>query len=118
MSRSYSRPYCAVCGVGTSAKEDKVLAHRGVRRVHNYLVRLMLKDPGLDIPLPHFRSCPCNNVYGWSRDGRQRRCVPTARDWDRHMKAVLGLDYYGTSEWAKRLYLPWPPPWYAEYCRK
>ncbi len=117
MSRSYRRPYCAVCGVGTSAKEDKVLAHRGVRRVHNHLVRLMLKDPCLNIPLPHFRSCPWNNVYSWSRDGHQRLCVPTARDWDRHMKAVLGIGYEA-SKWGRRFYLPWPPPWYAEYCRK
>jgi hypothetical protein len=58
MSRSYRRPYAACNGVNSS-KEDKVLAHRGVRRVHNRLVRLMLRDPGLDIPLPHFRSCPC-----------------------------------------------------------
>ncbi len=116
MSRSYRRPYAACNGV-SSSKEDKVLAHRGVRRVHNHLVRLMLRDPGLDILLPHFRSCPWNNTYSWSRDGRHWLHVPTARDWSRHMEAVLGIGI-GEFKWGRKHYLPWPPPWYAEYCRK
>jgi hypothetical protein len=43
--------------------------------------------------------------------------VPDARDWDRHMRAVLGIGYEA-GRWGRKFYLPWPPPWYAEYLRK
>ncbi len=113
MSRSYRKPYASVTG-NRSAKDDKRLAHRGVRRAHNRIIQMMLRDPELNIPLPHFRECSCNEVYGWSRDGNQRLQVPTAREWSRHWLAVNvpGSLYFG------RYDLEWPPKWYIELMRK
>jgi hypothetical protein len=113
MSRSYRKPYASVTG-SRSAKQDKVLAHRGVRRVHNRIVRMMLRDPGLNILLPHFRECPWNNVYSWTRDGSQRLRVPDAAAWSRHMLAVQGFGYPYTDIY----YLDWPPKWSIELMRK
>ena len=70
MSRSYRRPFASVCGK-VSAKQDKQMAHRGVRRVQNRIARLMAENP--DLLMPHFRSCPWNNPYSWSRDGESAR---------------------------------------------
>ena len=112
MSRSYRRPFASVCGK-VSAKKDKQLAHRGVRRVQNRIARLMADDP--DLLMPHFRACPWNNPYSWSRDGKQRPQWPDARDWSNHMMAVLEL-WEGTHR--NEYYLPWPPEYYAEMTRK
>ncbi len=114
MSRSYRRPYASSCGGGISAKHDKVLAHRGLRRVHNHFVRQALHDLDVDLDLPHFRSCPNNNVYDWVRDGGKRLQVPDARSWSQHMLAVQGFG----SPWSREHYLEWPPGWYIELRRK
>ena len=114
MSRSYRRPYAAITGAH-SAKEDKQLAHRGVRRVHNRITKLMVDNP--DLVMPHFRSCPWNNTYCWSRDGGKHLQVPTARDWSRHMMAVLELGDRWGLRWNKH-YLVWPPKDYIKYTRK
>ena len=68
MSRSYRRAYAAIAGLA-SAKRDKQLAHRGVRRKQN----LALKTCGEfeDLLLPHRLECPWNNTYNWGRDGAQ-----------------------------------------------
>ena len=119
MSRSYRKPYASVTG-NRSAKDDKKFAHRGVRRVHNRIVRMMLRDPELNIPLPHFRICPWNNVYNWSRDGKQRWTVPDANAWNRHLMAVNGLYRYTWElrEPYRSRYLEWPPDWYVKLLRK
>ena len=114
MSRSYRKPYASVCGGNRSAKQDKTLAHRGVRRVHNRIVRMMLRDPELNIPLPHFRECSCNEVYGWSRDGNQRLQVPGAREWSRHVLATNGYEY----PYSLEHYRVWPPRWFDKITRK
>ncbi len=69
MSRSRRRPYAAVTGV-LSAKEDKRLARRGVRRKQNLALRMTLDHDIL--LLPHRLECACNDVWCWRRDGRQR----------------------------------------------
>ena len=115
MSRSYRRPFTAVCGSDVSAKKDKQLAARGVRRVQNRVAKRMLRHPNL--LMPHFRSCPWNEVYDWGRDGGKRLQVPTARDWDRHVKTMLGLGYYA-HPWMRKHYLEWPPMRYVELTRK
>lgn len=119
MSRSYRKPYLAVCGVG-SCKDDKRLAHRGVRRAQNAWVHQALKDPEIDIPIPHFRECHWNNVYNWKRDGKVRWHYPDARAWDHHMKAVNKLYQYQFEMRPGYLdpYLEWPPHWYLESLRK
>ena len=68
MSRSYRRPFAAITGL-SSAKWDKQMAHRGVRRKQN----LALKTCGEfeDLLLPHRLECPWNNTYNWGRDGAQ-----------------------------------------------
>ena len=120
MSRSYRKPYASFCGGNGSAKKDKTLAHRGVRRAHNRIIQMMLRDPELNIPLPHFRECSCNNVYGWNRDGKQHLQVPTARERSQHMLAVQGLRRYSYELREPYLSrnLEWPPKWYIELMRK
>ena len=68
MSRSYRRPFAAITGLG-SARSDKQLAHRGVRRKQN-LVLKTCQDPDT-LLLPHFLECAWNNTYAWGRDGGQ-----------------------------------------------
>jgi hypothetical protein len=71
MSKSYRRPYASVTG-NRSAKQDKILAHRGERRAQNFALRVC--QDWEEFFLPHKRECHWNNVYAWSRDGRQRPC--------------------------------------------
>ena len=68
MSRPYRRPFAAITGVA-SAKSDKTLAHRGVRRKQNLAIKVC---PDYDnLLLPHFLECPWNNTWCWGRDGAQ-----------------------------------------------
>jgi hypothetical protein len=68
MSRSYRRPFAAITGLA-SAKTDKQLAHRGVRREQNLALKTC---PDYDnLLLPHFLECSWNNTWCWGRDGAQ-----------------------------------------------
>jgi hypothetical protein len=79
MSRSYRKPYAAVTGTG-SAKEDKVRAARGVRRLQNYYLRRILQHDLVDqFLIPHRLECSWNEVYSWTRDGKQYLHFPTPR---------------------------------------
>jgi hypothetical protein len=69
MSRSYRRPFAAITGTA-SAKNDKRLANRGVRRKHNLALRICGEFENL--LLPHRFECPWNGIYCWARDGAQR----------------------------------------------
>ena len=68
MSRSYRRPYAAITGTA-SAKDDKRMAHRGVRRQQNLALKISTDYENL--LLPHRLECAWNNTYSWGRDGRQ-----------------------------------------------
>src|SRR6266702_718839 len=68
MSKSYRQPYASVTG-NRSAKQDKILAHRGERRAQNYALRVC--QDWEEFLIPHKRECYWNNVYSWSRDGNQ-----------------------------------------------
>ncbi len=68
MSRSYRRPYAAITGTA-SAKDDKRLAHHGVRRKQNLALKIGADYENL--LLPHPLECPWNNNYCWDRDGGQ-----------------------------------------------
>ena len=68
MSRSYRRPYAAITGL-TSAKSDKQLAHRGVRRKQNHALKICADYENLLVP--HRLECYWNNTYNWGRDGAQ-----------------------------------------------
>jgi hypothetical protein len=68
MSRSYRRPYAAITGTA-SAKDDKRMAQRGVRRKQNLTVKTC---PDFEeMFLPHRLECAWNDTYSWGRDGRQ-----------------------------------------------
>jgi hypothetical protein len=69
MSKSYRRPYASITG-NRSAKKDKTLAHRGERRAQNHVLRVC--QDWEEFFLPHKLECAWNNVYSWSRDGKQR----------------------------------------------
>jgi hypothetical protein len=68
MSRSYRRPFAAITGLA-SAKSDKQLAHRGVRRKQNHALKTCTDFENL--LLPHCLECHWNNTYNWGRDGAQ-----------------------------------------------
>jgi hypothetical protein len=68
MSRSYRRPFAPITGLA-SAKSDKQLAHRGVRRKQNLALKTCTDYENL--LLPHFLECRWNNTYAWGRDGAQ-----------------------------------------------
>jgi hypothetical protein len=68
MSRSFRRPYAAITGTA-SAKSDKQLAHRGVRRKQNLALKTCTEFE--DVLLPHRLECHWNNTYNWGRDGAQ-----------------------------------------------
>jgi hypothetical protein len=68
MSRSYRRPYAAITGTA-SAKDDKRLAHRGVRRKQNLALKICADYENL--LLPHPLECHWNDTYNWGRDGAQ-----------------------------------------------
>jgi hypothetical protein len=96
MSRSYRhQPFIAIIGGGKSAKEDKVLAHRGERRTQNRALYAAFKANDFeDFLIPHMYECPWNEVYSWRRDGNQQYCGPN--------------DF-----WAK-----YDPDWYLKMMRK
>ena len=68
MSRSTRRPFAAITGL-SSAKWDKQIAHRGVRRKQNLALKACLDYENL--LLPHFLECHWNDTYNWGRDGAQ-----------------------------------------------
>jgi hypothetical protein len=68
MSRSTRRPYAAITGL-SSAKWDKQMAHRGVRRKQSLLLKTCADHENL--LLPHRFECPWNNTWCWGRDGAQ-----------------------------------------------
>lgn len=68
MSRSYRRPFAAVTGTA-SAKDDKRLAHRAVRRKQNLALKTCHDYESL--VLPHPLECPWNDTWVWDRDGGQ-----------------------------------------------
>ena len=71
MSRSYRRAFVTITGVA-SAKYDKRLANRGVRRKHNLALQKNIDQENLQ--LAHRSECSWNNVWWWARDGKQRDC--------------------------------------------
>jgi trans-aconitate methyltransferase len=68
MSRSYRRPFAAITGLA-SAKWDKQMAHRGVRRKQNHALNTCVDY--VNLLLPHRLECHWNDIYNWGRDGAQ-----------------------------------------------
>jgi hypothetical protein len=82
MSRSYRRPYAAITGLA-SAKSDKQMAHRGVRRKQDQALKTCADFEGF--LLPHVLECHWNNNYIWGRDGAQCDCSylrHSEEEWD------------------------------------
>ena len=79
MSRSYRRPFAAITGLA-SAKNDKLLAHRGVRRKQNHALKTCTDYE--DFFTPHRLECHWNDTYNWGRDGAQcyQSCPPDSED--------------------------------------
>jgi len=68
MSRSYRRPFAAITGTA-SAKDDKTLANRGVRRKQDLVLKTCTDYE--DLLVPHRLECDWNNTYAWRRDSAQ-----------------------------------------------
>jgi hypothetical protein len=84
MSRSTRRPFVAVTGTA-SAKDDKRMAHRGVRRKQNLALKTCADYE--DLLVPHRLECAWNNNYCWGRDGAQCYCGAMRNsidDWSRN----------------------------------
>jgi hypothetical protein len=108
MSRSFKKqPFMAITGRG-SAKQDKIMAHQGERRAHKAAIHNAIKLQEYDVILPHRRECRWNNVYCWSRDGKQMYQALDNRDWQRYLESDSEDDYFGQ----------WPPLWYSKMLRK
>ena len=75
MGKSYRKPYASVTS-SRSAKADKVAAARGVRRAQNGALRSFKFEDWDELIMPARRECHWNNVYSWSRDGRQTLQFP------------------------------------------
>jgi hypothetical protein len=86
MSRSYRRPFAAITGLA-SAKSDKQMAHRGVRRKQNHALKTCADYENL--LLPHHLECPWNNTWCWGRDGAQ--CYLGSM---RHAQDAHSQEYY------------------------
>jgi hypothetical protein len=110
VSRSYRKPYAPVT-LAESAKEDKRIAARAVRRAQNRWVRTLNDEDRDAEPIPHFRECPHNDVWGWSRDGKQRFQSPFDRELTTFHPARQGVVQ------DKRTNI-WPPLWYQKLLRK
>lgn len=116
MSRSYRKPYAPVCGV-CSAKYDKRLAARSMRRAQNHATKKMWYNE--DVVMPHRLQCANNDVWGWLRDGKKHWMYPDARDWQGYIEAVLGVGVYEYPYMKKyRAEAQWPPYWYIDLLRK
>jgi hypothetical protein len=84
MSRSFRhQPFQAICGSG-SAKHDKQLANRGVRKAHRSALHKAVIEQDYDVLLPHRLECSWNQVYSWGRDGHQNYEGLDARYWFRY----------------------------------
>jgi hypothetical protein len=86
MSRSYRKPYHAITNVD-SAKEDKRMARRGVRRAHRATIAAALDHE--DLLLPHRRECAWNNPYSWGRDGSQHYFSQLDAYWSDYAKHLM-----------------------------
>jgi hypothetical protein len=103
MSRSFKhQPFQAICG-GGSAKHDKRLANRGVRRAHRKVLHQMLVEKEYDLLMPHRLECAWNEVYSWGRDGNQIYQELNGMTWEMYLNG-----HYET----------WPPQWYVKMMRK
>jgi hypothetical protein len=83
MSRSIRRPFAAITGAA-SAKQDKHMAHRGVRSKQDLALKTCADYESLLIP--HELECTWNNNWCWGRDGAQcyRGSMRHSPDeWDR-----------------------------------
>jgi hypothetical protein len=114
MARSHRKPYAAVTGA-RSARFDKQMAARGVRRKQNQHLKTNWDDEGM--LLPHHLECHHNDVWDWGRDGHQALQVPDADDWSRHCAKVNGLRPYEAAWWREDANF-WPPVWFADLTRK
>ncbi|MGA2754473.1 MAG: hypothetical protein ABSE53_11980 [Terracidiphilus sp.] len=68
MSRSTRRPFAAITGTA-SAKDDKRMAHCGVRSKQDLALRTCADYESLLIP--DELECAWNNTWCWGRDGAQ-----------------------------------------------
>lgn len=95
MGKSYRRPYSSPTGV-RSASWDKREAARGLRRLHNCHLKTHWAEE--DLLMPHRLEAHHNDVWGWSRDGKQRLQVPPDRA-TREMGWYLNRDREGFDHW-------------------
>jgi len=116
MSRSYKKqPFAAITGC-ESAKRDKQIAHRAERRTHKKALRIALLNDALEDYLPpHIYECHHNEVWSWVRDGKQRYCGLTAKDYNRYLRANNDPTYMW---YADEYWTCWPPMWYFCMMRK
>jgi hypothetical protein len=69
MSRSYRKPYSTVTG-SKSAQADKTFAARSIRRTQDRALR-NFRGEWEDFVMPVRFECSGNDVWGWSREGKQ-----------------------------------------------
>jgi len=107
MSKSYRKPYSSPTG-SLSAKKDKQMANRSIRRTQNNYLKLNWDEE--DFLIPNKYECANNEIYGWSRDGNNRY-QELNTSWNRYCLFLIGNYYY-------KNYNIFPPIWYARLVRK
>jgi hypothetical protein len=86
MSRSMRRPFAAITGTA-SAKDDKRMAHRGVRRKQSFALKTCADYE--DFLVPHRLECAWNDTWCWGRDGAQ---------------GYRGSMRFSADEWSRKYY--------------
>ena len=106
MSRSYRKPYCVPCGDTGSAKKDKRIAARAMRRKQNHVLRVWMTREDEDLIIPPRYECAHNDVWGWNRDGKQRLVSPYPRYrgwWGIYEPLNIEKEIAEHQEWIKTL---------------
>lgn len=110
MSNSTRRPY-STHTINCGAKRDKRTANRSVRRRQNQWLATTLDFE--EALLPHRYECSDNDVWGWSRDGKQHY-NSLSQAWAHYCEGC-NLPY----SWRRSKKEPvWPPDWYTKLLRK
>jgi hypothetical protein len=102
MSRSYRQPACAITGT-SSAKQDKIHAHRGHRAAQKQALRECVDWD--ELLMPHRLECAGNETYSWGRDGKQSLQFPPtlSQYWFRNPE--IAEEYYQDQlKWYQKLH--------------
>jgi hypothetical protein len=98
MGKSYRKPYAAITGVA-SAKDDKRVARRALRRMENQRIRNCKSQEDFELLcMPDRLDAAYNDTWSWGRDGSQYIHFPpkfgaTMSPWWNEKDEIEWYDY-------------------------